>query len=98
LAWLESIEHDKNWQVYSEAVAADPLGYSKACGAKLPRRRRRRVSLVTAKRQAEKAGLTVAAATFGAEGVTLQFGDPAKQTNNNDNPWDQVFDHDDQKD
>jgi len=52
-----------------------------------PPPRRRKPSLATAKRQADKANLKVTAATFAPDGqLTLQFGDPAdekQQTNKN---------------
>jgi hypothetical protein len=50
-----------------------------------PRKRRRRFSLARAIKQAATAGMPVKAATLGAEGVTLEFGEPEPTAESN--PW-----------
>ncbi len=52
-------------------------------------RRRRRTTLASALRQADRAGKPVASATITADNVTLTFGEP--EATNNINEWDQVL-------
>ena len=58
-----------------------------------PARRKRKVSLANALRQAKKAGQAVAGAPVTADGVTLTFGQPGATKPTDENPWDQVLDH-----
>jgi septal ring factor EnvC (AmiA/AmiB activator) len=60
-----------------------------------PAKRKRKVSLANAIKQAKKAGEAVAGATIAADGsVALTFGqsDAAKANGNGENPWDEVLD------
>jgi hypothetical protein len=62
---------------------------AKKADAPLPVKRRRRVTLAAALKQAAKTGVPVSAAVIGSDGVTLHSGKTEQATDLN--PWDEVL-------